>query len=404
MRRISRPSVCRRRGAILVLAAVMLIMILAFVALSVDIGYIALSKSELQNAADSAAHAAVQELAKAKSIIQAPSKQAEAVRDSAKYFAELNCPDQGNVLVNKDTVIGRWDFESRTFAETNMDPNAVQVTVWRSASHGNALPLFFAPAIGRDSVEVSATAIAALPAPDPAGSFRFLIDEEMFDTDEPSIEILARALKTTPDALLRDNDRDGFIDLPPDVVLELPTGQAGDEALFDTESYSSAFPFQENSRFTSLDFLAEGTALEQSIPTRNLQDVIWPSGEAPHPELIGKKVLDPVPGTDPISKHSKIMNLPDPQMVHVSPVYKSDVSMQEKDPKKYGSPTANLQGERRGLVSFLVLSARPHPAGGSYLPLLTIRIKNPDEIDLKKLTGASGGGSGSSGSTPKIVR
>ena len=45
----------RRKGVILVLAALLLVMIMAFTAFTVDLGYLSLSKAQMQNAADAAA-------------------------------------------------------------------------------------------------------------------------------------------------------------------------------------------------------------------------------------------------------------------------------------------------------------------------------------------------------------
>jgi hypothetical protein len=241
--------------------------------------------------------------------------------------------------------------------------------------------------------------VAKTSAADP--SFRFLIDDEMFDTDEPAIEQLAGRLGKTPDSLLRDGNGDGFIDIPGDTTLELPTGQVGDEGIFDTQSYPGAFPFGEGTPYTHTDFLAEGTALQSELGTQPLENAQWTGADAPHFDFIGKKVLDPVPGTDPVASHAKILALPNPNVTHVSPVFKSDVSMQERSPTKYGSPTAGLLGERRGLVAFQILSARLSPKGGSYLPLLTIKIVDPATIDLKK--GVRPWSGASSGSKPRIV-
>jgi Flp pilus assembly protein TadG len=382
----------------------LMVVIFAFTAFVIDVGYISLSQAELQNAADAAAHAGVLELA-TKSFESSPEAAASsaAVSNTTVDMAELNLPGQGDVISDTDVEIGVWDYEAHTFTETLNSPNAVKATVRRSAVNGNPLPLFFAPLLGHNEAEVIASAIAAMPPSEPSGGFRFLIDDEMFDTDEPAIESLARARRTTTDNLLRDGNGDGFIDLPPDTVLELPTGQQGDEALFDRESFDDAFPFTDDSRYTLLDFLCEGTALERTLGTRDLQDATWPPGEAPHTDFQGKKVLDPTTGIDPVDSHADILALPNPDRVHVSPVFKSDVAMQERDPTKYGSPTANLLGERRGLVAFLILSARNNPKGGSYLPLLTIKIVSPSEIDLLTLADGSGA-SGAGGGGPKIVQ
>ena len=149
---------------------------------------------------------------------------------------------------------------------------------------------------------------------------------------------------------------------------------------------------------TMLDILGEGTDMMDILGTQELQDVEWSSSNAPHSDLIGSKVLDNVLGMDPMDSHSDILSLPDPDNILVSPIFKSDVGMQETDPGKYGAPTANVQGERRGLVAFKILSARNSPDGGSYLPLLTIVIIDPSTIDFDEVTmdgsGSGGGGSG----------
>jgi hypothetical protein len=306
----------------------------------------------------------------------------------------------------EDVEIGLWDDKRLRFtvlAENSPEaPNAVRVTCRRTAARGNALNLFFARVIGTTSAELSASAIAAFAHTATGSAFRFLIDDEMFDTDVPAIEDLARSLGTSPDDLLRDGNKDGFIDLPEGAVLELPTGQVGDEGLFDTESYPGAFPFADNTPYTFLDFLAHDTALRESLGTQRLKDVEWTRDNAPQRDFVGKKVLDPVPGVDPVNSHQKIIDLPNPDVVHVSPISKSDVGMQERDPSKYGSPTANLQGERRGLVAFRILSARPNPAGGSYLPLLTIEIVDPSEIVFDEIRRGVGTVSGSR-PRPKLV-
>lgn len=382
---------CGRRGALVVLAAFCLLLVIGFLAFAVDVGYINVTSSELQNAADAGALSGVRRLALGETAAKA----------AAKTWAEKNVAggQAVSVVSAADVQVGVWDTASATFtpAGGGVMPNAIQVTCRRLGSRGNALPLFIAPVLGQNTADVSATAIAVAKSTSSAGgTFRFLVDDEMFDTDEPGIQDLADAEGMTEDELLHDGDSDGFIDMPPGAIMELPTGQVGDEALFDMQSYNM-FPFGAETPYTYLDFLAEGTALESLLSTTNLQDVEWHGANAPSLDLIGKKLLDPVLSTDPVSQHARILALPDPDVTHVTPVFKSDVAMQERDPSKYGSPTANLQGERRGLVAFRIMSARNNPKGGSYLPLLTIKIVDPEEIDLENLQlGSRGGGGGSS--------
>ena len=384
-----------RRGSILVLSAAMLVMIFAFAAFVVDIGYIAVARNELQTAADSAACAGVIELGNGDYDHRVLAQQA------ALDLAELNSAELGEVLTPADMTFGAWDAETSTFTEGGSSPNAMKVVLRRASNNGNPIPLFFAPILGQEFADVSATAIAYVPSGD-GPQFRFLLDDEMFDSDVPEIEDLADSLGVGSDDLISDGDGDGFIDIPGGSILELPTGQVGDEGMFDRTSYESAFPFTPDSDYTMLDFLAEGTALQDELGTQELQDVEWEWHNAPHRDLEGSKVLDPVTGVDPMDSHSDIMSLPNADTILLSPLFKSDASMAETDPSKYGSPAANLQGERRGLVAFKILSARYNPAGGSYLPLLTVEIIDPSTIDLSEVT-LEGGESGGSGG-PKLVQ
>ncbi len=214
-------------------------------------------------------------------------------------------------------------------------------------------------------------------------------------------EDLADSLGKSPDDIISDKNGDGWLDLPPNTTLELPTGQVGDEGMFDRKTYEEAFPFQGDTTFNMLDFLAEGTALQDSLGTQHLQDVEWGADNAPHPDLVGNKVLDPVPGITPMDNHQEILDLPDLDQIYVSPVFKSDTNMTETDLSKYGSPTANVQGERRGLIAFKILSARANPAGGSYLPLVTIEVIDHSTIDLDQLQVWE---SGTLNPVPKIVK
>ncbi len=383
----ARPSVRRsaarrsRSGTVLVFTVFMMIVMMAFLAFAVDVGYISVQKAELQAGADAAV------LACAMEMYADPS----AAKNLAVTYAELNGVGDGEVLDPADVVYGTWNPGTRVFSPNCYDYDAVRVTLRRSQNHGNAIPLFFARAFGIDTAEAVASAVAYSPNP----KFRFLIDEEMIDSDEPAIEALAQqyGIEDSED-LITDNDGDGYIDLPVGVVLDLPTGQVGDEAMFDVTTYGT-FPFGPEELYSTIDFLAEGTALESSLGTTHLQDLEWPNGTEPHPDLEGCKVLDNVVGVDPVSDHDVIMALPGivEGQTFVSPVFKSDVGMQETDPSKYGSPTANLQGERRGLMAYKIHAAWLNPSGGSYLPMLTIEI----------VDGPNVGGMGSGGK-PRLVQ
>ena len=119
-----------RRGSTLVLVALLLPAIAGAVALVVDIGHVAENKRQLQNAADSAALAGVQELP------DSP--------DSARAVAIDYANQHGATLLPGDV---------RIFA-THYPNDTIEVTLTRNVSY------FFAQAIGFSSQDVHATATA----------------------------------------------------------------------------------------------------------------------------------------------------------------------------------------------------------------------------------------------------
>ncbi|HUG70752.1 MAG TPA: pilus assembly protein TadG-related protein [Pirellulaceae bacterium] len=152
--RISRLK--RRRGAVAVLALGFLLIAIAFLAFSTDIGYITVTKAELQNAADAAARAGARRLANGPSEARAGAVALAAANEAAGEFVTLN--------VAEDVEIGRWNRGTATFTLlTGADEaggNAVRVTCRRSGARGNPLPLFFAPVLGTSHADVAATATA----------------------------------------------------------------------------------------------------------------------------------------------------------------------------------------------------------------------------------------------------
>lgn len=149
----------RRRGAIAVLVAVLLIFLMALVAFSVDIGFIALVKNQLQVAAEAAAHTAATELGNGQAT----------ARTKARDIARANIaggPKDYVTLSDEDVIFGNWNTTTRSFTAGGNPANAVKVVAQRS------LPLFFAPVLGVPSMDVRAEAIAMVNPRDIA----FVID------------------------------------------------------------------------------------------------------------------------------------------------------------------------------------------------------------------------------------
>ena len=236
-----------RRGSIAVLAAAVMVLIMAFAALSLDVGYIALTKSQLQIAADSAALAAAAEFPAG--LVSTSSSSATAVAAAAQGSAEMlaasnRAAERAEVYLNptRDVTLGRltWDATQQAWVEQwGVTPyNVARVTVLRDQAPPSdptrpvgdeGIPLFFARVLGQERAELSVSATAALF---PAAGFRIQAGSGM------TAPVLPIALDLpTWDALLAGSGSDNFnynpttggVSSGADSVLELnlyPNGSA----------------------------------------------------------------------------------------------------------------------------------------------------------------------------------
>lgn len=169
-----------RRGVVVVLTGFLLVVIFAFMALSVDSGRIVLTETEMQNAVDAAALAASQEIAASvhaagqdgtDPTVDPNSIAAEAARTMAATVAEANGV---HIDPAADVRFGkrRYDPDTNTWPIVwDATPvNVVQVVARKdnpdAAAADAKLPLAFGWAIGRDSVELTASATAFVEARD----------------------------------------------------------------------------------------------------------------------------------------------------------------------------------------------------------------------------------------------
>lgn len=129
----------------------MMTALVGFASLAVDWGRVQLAKSQLQHAADAAARFGALGL----------ENDADTARANAVAAAADNSSDGVTVVVdpNLDVEFGTWDANRRTFtvvAAGNEDlADAIRVYARRTAAKGNAVPLFFARAVGRDTIDVN---------------------------------------------------------------------------------------------------------------------------------------------------------------------------------------------------------------------------------------------------------
>lgn len=164
----------RRRGSIVVLAAIVMVVILAFLAFSLDVGYMSMTRSHLQNYADAAAMAAAQELNPNadQAVVQAKARQAAydvIAANSDASTANSFFDKQLDVQFGKQT----WDPQSQKYSyqwgDTYTPYNIVKVLSRRDQRPGvnsstpgqdQRLPLFIAPVLGNERAIITTSAVA----------------------------------------------------------------------------------------------------------------------------------------------------------------------------------------------------------------------------------------------------
>src|ERR671910_263497 len=124
------------RGAVAVLTAVFLVVLLAMGAAAIDIGHALVAKNELQNVSDAAALAGDRALAIIYEGMTPSAQQSYVVTSGALATIVAAAQETGvansaagvPITVNAaDIAVGTWDFATRTFTPTTATPTAVRV-------------------------------------------------------------------------------------------------------------------------------------------------------------------------------------------------------------------------------------------------------------------------------------
>lgn len=151
----------KRRGGALAYTAIVILVLIGFVGLAIDWGYMTWTAQKLQNAADAAALAGAQQVwwshsdARAAAIDLASRNEA----GGAAVTLDSNLTNDPN----GDVVIGIYDRVNKTFtASTDTQrANAVRVAARRTTgSVDGPLPLIFGPIFDKDTAEVERFGIA----------------------------------------------------------------------------------------------------------------------------------------------------------------------------------------------------------------------------------------------------
>ena len=159
-----------RQGAVLVLAAVMLFMMMAFLAFTVDTGYLAASKAEIRRSADSAALAGCWELydglVQGKTLTQSEAD----VATEAALYAGVNpiantSPGLSNEINSRSVEVGYLSSITSNSISTNasLPFHAVRVTVKKNSQQNGEIPFFFGRIFGDSgrAIDAAATAVMA---------------------------------------------------------------------------------------------------------------------------------------------------------------------------------------------------------------------------------------------------
>jgi Flp pilus assembly protein TadG len=162
-----------QRGVAFILVIIAIGALLAFAALALDVGTVMVVKNELHNVSDAAALAATRQLGR---IYEEMSyEERENYNASADAATIISVAQQvggsnkvagstGVTIHASDVEIGRWDEPANPlgFRATLSQPDAVRVMVRKDGSANGPVATFFAGIFGRDTIDVSAKATAAL--------------------------------------------------------------------------------------------------------------------------------------------------------------------------------------------------------------------------------------------------
>ncbi len=242
-----------RKGAILVLSAFVLTIILTFAAFTVDFGMITVTKGQIQNAADSAAHAAALELSRSfgpGSTVTAGTAATNARTQAVDMVARFRTGNLESTaaIADRDVRLGRrvWNSGSNSWQETwGVSPfNIAEVTVRRTAATNSALPMTFTKLFGVSTHNIEGKAVAGVA---PAVGFRRSSNQSSFlgilpiAVDLPTWDQLVTANANDDSSVFKDlyahteggvsvsRGSDGILEMNiyPDQNANMPSGNRG---------------------------------------------------------------------------------------------------------------------------------------------------------------------------------
>jgi len=193
----------KQKGAVAIIVAILLVMLLGIAAMAIDIGYLAVTRNQLQNVADASALAAARQMGNMydKNLVL----DIAAIKEVAKAVALENVAAQKNIIVNNDDiVIGIWNSEAKDVDPNIKHPDAVEVTAFRKTGTNGPIFTFFASVLGIDTMSVSATATAALLGickTEPGDVIPFGISKQWFERKRDEYGFCGQSVQFYPTSL-----------------------------------------------------------------------------------------------------------------------------------------------------------------------------------------------------------
>lgn len=152
-------------GAISVLIALSIVVLLGMGALAIDVGHLSVVKSELQKAADAGALAGARGLVPYDNVSLPPQPNWLEGQTRATQTVRENKAD-GKPLTDCQVQSGYWSFATKTLQSTGILPTsadvpAIKVTIAKTVGkNGGPVQMLFGPILGKRFSDVSAQALA----------------------------------------------------------------------------------------------------------------------------------------------------------------------------------------------------------------------------------------------------
>ncbi len=152
LQRATRRMMRREDGSATALSLFLMVACLALAAFAIDLQRVETLDIQLQNVADTAAHAAL--------IARSTKTEAQA-KAAAVSIAQSNLPAvKAGAVIQADWVeFGNWNAVSRTFTPTAGSTEAVRVTLKRTAANGNPIDMLLLQIAGVDQMSLTRRAV-----------------------------------------------------------------------------------------------------------------------------------------------------------------------------------------------------------------------------------------------------